>query len=571
MTMKRMTIILVLALRGLMFAQTTAPAHLDFGSEGLVFPPVTIANGHSQRTAQLLGEAYRRNEPLVWKRVQYVADLGAVVLPAAAPYLIDAMKDPAAEVRAEAARSAARVGDASLLPEVEKLLGDSEAIVRREVVIAAATLAKKHNANTAAIDRGLADADPSIIAAAIDSAWTSQHAALIAAKIPTLKPDLQSAAATALARSKATAHAATIVPLLKGETPQRIAAANALGELADPATAPAVTELLAAAHPTVRRAAMLAIGKIADARARQSLAIRMLADPDLTVRQAAVNVLTPLASTEALERIAAQLAEDYAPLHDAVRQSLSHPADDAVRQATIARAAKMLTDPNPRRREDASFVLGALRSNAAVTDHIALLNWDATAPEKSDWPTIAQSAESLGLIGDARAIPLLEALVKPAPEASLKLQRPQRDDMDLAMANALLSLARLHHKPALADASRVLQLDPAGSPRKLRAAAAFAAGVLGDPGKSPPGFNLLGIYDSPFEDHVTKFEALKALGNLRATPAADRLKRIAESDPSADTRWIAHWAYERSANAQVPYTPPMERSQPPVTITDLTQ
>src|SRR5258705_283226 len=61
-------------------AQTTAPGEqqLGFGTEGLVIPPVQFVNGHTPRTAQLLGEAYRRHEPLVWKRVQYVAELGEV-------------------------------------------------------------------------------------------------------------------------------------------------------------------------------------------------------------------------------------------------------------------------------------------------------------------------------------------------------------------------------------------------------------------------------------------------------------------------------------------------------------
>src|SRR3954469_19386782 len=42
-------------------AQTTAPSDqpLGFGTQGLVIPPVQLINGHTPRTAQLLGEAYR--------------------------------------------------------------------------------------------------------------------------------------------------------------------------------------------------------------------------------------------------------------------------------------------------------------------------------------------------------------------------------------------------------------------------------------------------------------------------------------------------------------------------------
>src|SRR4051812_41505425 len=77
-------------------AQTTSPSseQLDFGREGLSFQAPVRVNGHVPRTAELLGEAYRRGEPLVWKRVQLVSDLGQVGVPAAAPYLAEAMRDP---------------------------------------------------------------------------------------------------------------------------------------------------------------------------------------------------------------------------------------------------------------------------------------------------------------------------------------------------------------------------------------------------------------------------------------------------------------------------------------------
>jgi hypothetical protein len=59
------------------------------------------------------------------------------------------------------------------------------------------------------------------------------------------------------------------------------------------------------------------------------------------------------------------------------------------------------------------------------------------------------------------------------------------------------------------------------------------------------------------------------MGNLRDTSSADGLKTISQTDPSIDLRWIAHWGYQRCANAQTPYTPPTERPQPPVSVTDL--
>jgi HEAT repeat protein len=249
---------------------------------------------------------------------------------------------------------------------------------------------------------------------------------------------------------------------------------------------------------------------------------------------------------------------------------LSRPANASIRDATISAAAQMLAHANPRRREDASHVLGRLRSDAAIDRHIALMTWNPAAPAKSDWAVIAQAAESMGLIGDGRGVDQLMTLVKAAPQALPTLQRPQRHDMSRAMASALVAAARLGHEPAMAEAVRILKLDPDDCPSNIRAPAAFAIGVLTEAGKAPPpDVNFFAVYGSPYESHDTKLEAIKALGNMRHAGSADRLKQISEADATPDLRWIAHWSHARSANVKVPYTPPTERRQAPVTISDL--
>ncbi len=543
---------------------------LDFGVEGLIFPPPQSVNAHTPRTAQLLGEAYRRHEPLNWKRAQYVAALGRIGLADSAAYLADAMKDPAPLVRAEAARSAGRIGDASQLPQLEKLLGDADSGVRRAAVVAAASLARDSEQPTQAIERGLADEAPEVVAVAIEAAWLPEHAAEIAKRLPSLPAQYQADAALALGRLKATAHASVVIGLLRGDVPQRVAALQALTAMGDAGQVPVVLAKIADPHPTVRRAAVAAMGRLVPAADRQTRAIEMLGDPDLTVRQSAAEVLTPLPSSQALSALTPQLAQDYVPLHGAVRAALTHSADATTRQATEQWAVAALSDADPRRREDASYVLGRLHCAGAMDQHIALLRWELQDPAKSDWSLVAQAAESLGLIGDTRALPALMDLITPAPEASAALQRPQRDTMSLAMANALVAAARLHHAPALDDAVRILQISPDSCPRTLRTAAAFAIGMLAPPdGKAPQADKLLSIYASIDEDGATKFEALKALGNLRHAPAADRLHKIAQSDPSPDLRWIAHWSYQRASGKRVPYEPPTIRREPTVLISDL--
>jgi len=552
-------------------APTTLPANgqLDFGVEGLVFPPPLVANGHTPRTAQLLGEAYRRKEPLVWKRVQYVADLGRVALPAATPYLIDAMKDAAPQVRAEAARSAATVGDDALLAGLSQLQRDSDTDVRREATLALMSIARAHK-RPMDIAPALADKQPRVIAAALQVAWAQEHATQIAAALPGLPNELKARAAQALGRIKSAETAAALLPLLRGDVRDRVAAVRAYGEVAKPGQHEAIVSILQDVHPTVRREAIASIGKIAPRATRDPLAIRMLADADPTVREAAARVLTPMPSTEALAAILPQLDVDYAPLHAATRAALAHPANETVRQATIAAAAQMLAHANPLRREDASYVLGRLRSDAAFDTHLALLTWDAAAPAKSAWIVIAQAAQSLGMIGDRRAIEPLMVIVKAAPAVLANVQRPQRDHMTRAMSNALVATARLRHRPAMEEAVRILQMNPDDCPADIRAAAAFAIGVLSEPGAEPPAdINFFTIYSSPYEGHATKIEAIKALGNMRHAASADRLKELSQTDGTLDLRWLAHWSYERCANTHAAYTPYTDRREPPVSISDL--
>jgi len=557
-------------------AQTTKSAadKMDFGAEGLIFPPIQIVNGHIPRTAQLLGQAYLRREPLVWKRVQLISDLGQVALSAGSPYLVEAMRDPAPEVRAEASRSAGLINDSSLLSQLEKLLTDPDATVRAQAVLSYAHLASPPGSGTSVplssfIAPALSDPDPRVLSAAIQAASFPADAELIARKLPSLPPEVKPEAARTLGRLKVKSTASALLPLLNGNVVERTAALRTLEEIADPAQSQAVLDKLADPHPTVRRQAALAMGQLADAQTRHTKSIGLLSDPDDTVRQAAAIVLTPDPSREALAALAKQLDEDYVPLHESLRAAMIHPADPSVRDATIELAAEMLTNPNPRRRQDASYILGHLRSSAALNQHIALLQWNSTNPSETDWPLVAQAAESLGLINDPRAIPALMSLVKPAPEIAMGPLRPKDLPSAIAMAdamsNALVSLARLHHEPALAQAVRILKIDPALCPAPLHAAAAFAIGTLGE-NKTPHGVNFISIYESQYESKETKFESLKALGNLRDTSSVDKLKTIAESDPTPDLRWIAHWAYQRCAHTQIPYTPPTEKREPPVSI-----
>jgi hypothetical protein len=141
-----------------------------------------------------------------------------------------------------------------------------------------------------------------------------------------------------------------------------------------------------------------------------------------------------------------------------------------------------------------------------------------------------------------------------------------------AAANAIVALGRIGHEPVLEEARRILELSPDGCPAELRAASAFSYGRLAPTGgKASDASKMFGIYESIYESSATKFEALKALGNLRHAPAAARLQSIAREQASIELRWIAHWSWQRCSGTKAAYTPPTERRAPPVSITDTTK
>jgi hypothetical protein len=87
--------------------------------------------------------------------------LSRLEIPASAAALIRALRDPAPDVRLQAAYAVGRVDGASAIPELTRLLlGDPEAKVRRAVVRVLGGLTD--DAATTALQGAVADADPSV-------------------------------------------------------------------------------------------------------------------------------------------------------------------------------------------------------------------------------------------------------------------------------------------------------------------------------------------------------------------------------------------------------------------------
>jgi HEAT repeat protein len=288
-----------------------------------------------------------------------------------------------------------------------------------------------------------------------------------------------------------------------------------------------------------------------------------LADPDPTVRESAAKLLQAVPIAAGVAPLIEQLDDGYAPLHHAAREALVAAKKDAVPSAVA-----LLDHADPRRREDGSYILGKLRSDAGLERHIALL----TDP---DWDVVGQVATSLGEIGRQEASPAIAKLIERAPTINQETvgKEPEQIRINLsavqAMSNAIIAAGKLRITEVLPP---LIPLFPQREvqPYKLRAAIIWAFGVMGDPTDTATCDRLLPIYHDLFESGECKFEALKALGNVGYKPAADELRSISEADPSPNFRWISYWSYRTLTGDTREYDNPVIDWMADVSINDMT-
>ncbi len=534
-----------LVLGGLAGAQTlpAGDAPFVFGSAAFDIPPLTRINATPPRAVEMLAQALAA-KPVLPRRVELVQDLGLCQLPSAVAPVIKAMSDPDAAVRIEAARSAAVLGDKSALGSLRELVADGDAAVRVAAIRAGAALKDR-----SFVAVGLKDSDETVFASACALATTPEHAAQIAARLPVVSAPARLMAIRSLGRPSAGAHAPLVAgQLASADLPQALAAIDSLAKMRATSQLAAVRKLLDHAHPTVRRASVAAMSDLAGADEQIAIARRMLADPDLSVRQAAAQLLAAHPSADAVPLLVQQLSAGYRPLHQAARQALVSAASVPLPPAVNA-ATKLLDDPDPRRRQDGSFVLGRIKSSAALERHIKLLS-------DQDWNVVSQAAESLGLIGRSEAAAELARVAALAGQGD-DLKGMNEAEMQ-AIGNALLSCGRLRYKPAL-EVAKPLVPKKMTCPVIIRGPAIWAAGVLGDADDRQLAGQFLSIYkdNSPFEVQDARFESIKAIGNMRYTPALEEMSQQGRENALADLRWMAHAVADRLAGGPpTPYTPP---------------
>lgn len=253
-----------------------------------------VAAGRSDRPG-----LRRKGEAMLRDRQEPVAAMAAAMLgeledPASVGPLAEALERGGLRLRKSAAWALGEIEDVKALPSLRRALRDQDPVVR---AIAANSLGNIESADAAEDLERLVGSDPdrrvrleaiealgdieaprsaNALGAVLDG--SDIELAIAAAEAISNLDDLQQAPA-ALTRA-----AASPDPRL------RLAVANALGNIADPATTEALTRLLADANPEVRRAAVEGLGGIGSRESVPALT-RALSDTDAEVRRAVAEAL----------------------------------------------------------------------------------------------------------------------------------------------------------------------------------------------------------------------------------------------------------------------------------------
>ena len=442
------------------------------------------------------------------------------------------------------------VGDASLLPHVEKLLADADASVRREAVLvggdARARAEPVH-------DRDRARPAPTSSRRS-SPRRCSRHGRRSTAKRSREAADIPAGCRPrqrcALAAHEGGRCTAALLPLLGGDVAQRVAAVRASARSPSRRRHDPLPKLLPIrTPPSAARRSLRSGSSTADVTRKPSRSA-MLSDADPTVREAAARVLTPVAIDRGArgDRGAARRRLRAAARSRAAR-ALIRPATTPS-QATIALAAEDArhAEPAPPRGRVVRPRPAAQRRGRSIGTSRC---WRGTQP--SDASRLAadragrRSRSASSATRGRRAADVAgQSRARSAPQVQLPQARRhvQRDGRTRWSRAGDCGIPR-RCRSRFASCSSNPDLAP-----PTCAAAAFAIGVVSEPADAAGCRQLPRHLRQLLRGSTAKFEAIKALGNIRHAASIERLKKISQTDRTPDLRWLAHWSYQRAANAQ---------------------
>ncbi len=512
------------------------PDVLPYGQDDIPMSPSERVNQTSQRLMDLLGG--RVKDPYVPNRVQTQSELGGCQLPFASKYIREGMADGDPQVRTASAQAAGQNGDKALIDDLKKLMQDKDARVRRQVVLSGAALG-----DSSVINIGLTDEDATVIAAAASVAGAEQSAKLAGA-LAGYPVGTQIAALKSLGRAGDARNADAAAALVGASVPVRAAAATALGQMKATARAGDVIKLLADDHPTIRRAALAAVAGVSGVAEGQKRSIAALADPETAVREDAAKLLKQTPTPDAIDALVSNLPAESSRLHKAALDALV-----AVGPPVIPTAEKMLADSSPRRREDALFILAALKSDAGFTTQVALL-------KDTDWRVVRQAAIALGRLGRKEASPALAEVAQKANDFSVAPGSADYKNAVDAVEQSIVACTMLGEASILPMCKKIAPVKT--NPTLFRSAAVYAVGRMNEPGDKSVTSLLTRPMGDLEESSMVQFECIKALGHLKNPAALSYVGHDRESakwmgDAHAD--WLSYWVRSRLSGKVEPLTP----------------
>ena len=368
------------------------------------------------------------------------------------------------------------------------------------VAIAAAVPATPAAPNAAAVAReSSASADESSVAGAPeDTKEESSAAATLASRImQSGTPDSQAPAKT---QSRDTAVPA-LLTVLNDENPTvRLAAVEALGNLEDPRAVDALVQALRTdADARVREAAANALGEIDSARAVPGLIAALGAEKVTAVRAKIAWALGEIDDARAVDALGAAVRDAEAE----VRRQAVWALGEIGSPSAIPRLIPVLRDADVETRKQAAWALGELESPDAI-DALAAATKDADPEVRKE------AVGALGAIEDKRALPALSAAIG---DANVEVRR-----------EAIEAIGQLEDlrtaPPALIAALK-------DEDREVRQAAAEAVGQLEDEAAVPALIPL--TRDTDVEVKRTAVEALANIGGVRAIEVLATL--LKDDDP----------------------------------------
>ena len=165
---------------------------------------------------------------------------------------------------------------------------------------------------------------------------------------------------------------------------------------------PALLSVIRDESASVRLAAVEALGQLADPRAIDALAEALKSDSDARVREAAASALGEIDSPRAVPALIAALGSERVV---AVRAKIAWALGEIEDARAVDALSAAVRDAAPEVRQQAVWALGEIESPSAVNALIPVLR-------DADAETRKQAAWALGEIGSADALPALVAATK---------------------------------------------------------------------------------------------------------------------------------------------------------------